>query len=92
MRTLGLLLMAAGGGLMMWGIINALYLFGDVYNHLLTDPIADPQVAEEDQASQMLSVALRGAIGVPLLVAGFVMSRVGALRARRAAMRQAVAR
>jgi hypothetical protein len=76
MRTLGLLIMAIGGGIVVWAIINALFMLGDIYNHLLTDPLAEPAVAEEDQAAQILSIALRGAIGLPLLSVGFIMSRV----------------
>ncbi len=84
-RLIGTLLILLGIILIAIGLYGALGEIRDLYAQATTDAMAQPDIAEEERPDRILRHVLVGAIGVPPLIAGSVLTtraRVRRLRAR----------
>ena len=80
MKTLGLTLMLIGVLIAGAGALLAVLEIGSLYQTVASDPMAEPEIAEEDRSGRILWRVGGGAIGLPPLVCGFVLWRTGKAR------------
>lgn len=66
-------MLIVGGLLVAVGLGRALTQFGALYGQAADDPMAEPEVSEQDRAAVMLRSAGLGAAGVPLVLVGTIM-------------------
>lgn len=84
--ALGLTLTLVGGGLCVAGIFLGVAPLIAVYRDAMTDPLKESGVSAQQTSSAMLRGLIVGAIGVPIFLAGSIMTgRSFIQRLRRAA-------
>lgn len=77
MKTaLGLILTLAGAALIVAGIARGVLPLIDVYRNNLTDPLGQPEGAEEKVGPAMRRGVILGACGVPPFIIGSVLLKV----------------
>lgn len=85
---LGLILMLVGGGVMLVGIVMALFQLGTLYQGAIDDPLGQPMGTEDSVRFGMLHWVGIGAVGILPFLIGVVMFKgamVRIYRRRRAA-------
>jgi len=75
-KTLGIILIVAGFGLILCGLLGALRELQGLYQGATENAIGMAETAEQDASKRMVRAAVIGACGVPLFIAGSVMLRV----------------
>ncbi len=87
--TLGLLLVLAGGGLMLYGLGSALAELVELYQGSLSRPLEEGARTTDETSRRMLHSALTGGIGAPFFITGVILLKSAmirrALRSRRRA-------
>lgn len=86
-RLIGWLLILCGIAIVAVAALVALNEIRDLYSGVLADPLAQPDVAEEDRPRRILIAAGAGACGLVPLIAGKVVLTRAAIRRRYAAAR-----
>lgn len=76
-RLIGWILIIVGALLVSTGAVNAVQEFGAIYSQVSDDPLAEPDVAEEERASRMLWHAGYAAAGLVPLGVGAMLVRFG---------------
>ena len=77
MRTvIGLLLVLAGGAVIIFGIGMALMQLFGLYQSAMNNAMGMGATAEQDASRAMIRGVIVGACGVPFLIAGSVMLKV----------------
>ena len=74
--TLGIILMAAGCGLILYGLLGALRELQGLYQGATENAIGMAETAEQDASKGMIRAVIVGGCGVPLFIAGSVMLKV----------------
>jgi hypothetical protein len=82
-KGLGILLMVAGGAVIIVGIYVALSAFAGLYAGNLSDPLNQPDGAEAGVKGDMLRGVMIGAAGAPVFIVGRVLLMVARRRAAR---------
>ena len=77
MRTaIGLILVLAGGGLILFGIGGALMALFGLYGNAIDNAMGMSATAEQDASRAMIRSVIVGACGVPLFLVGSVLLKV----------------
>jgi hypothetical protein len=77
---IGIILMLAGGGLIVYGLLGALQELRGLYEGATGDAIGMAPTAEQDASRGMIRAAIIGGCGVPLFIAGSVVLKVTVLQ------------
>ncbi len=81
MRTLiGIVLVLIGGGIVLYGLWQALTPLFGLYQGALADPMGQPDGTEESVSASMLDAVKIGAIGLPFLIIGTVLLKISFYR------------
>jgi hypothetical protein len=70
---LGMIFMAVGGGIMLFGMFLALRELGGLYQGVIDDPLGQPEGAEDDVQQGMIRGVIVGGVGVLPFIIGSVM-------------------
>jgi len=74
--AIGLILVLAGGGLILFGIGGALMALFGLYGNAIDNAMGMSATAEQDASRAMIRGVIVGACGVPFLIAGSVLLKV----------------
>jgi hypothetical protein len=74
--ALGIILVLAGGGLLVYALLAGLHELRGLYEGAANDALGMSPTAEKDASRAMISAAIVGVCGMPLLLAGSVMLKV----------------
>lgn len=82
MRTaIGLILLLLGMAIALYGIGGALVQVIGLYQGALSDPLGQPDGAEKAASSQMMHFVVIGLFGIPPLLIGTVLLKIGMYQA-----------
>jgi hypothetical protein len=82
-KALPFVLILAGAGVMVFGGYRALSALAGLYEANLSDPLNQPEGSEQAVSRKMLHGVMIGGAGAPFFLAGYVMWKTAAARARR---------
>lgn len=95
LRLLGLIILLAGLGVVLWGIAGALGELGGLYTNAISSPLEDPTTSsgakgEEAVSKAMIDHVIRATFGVPFVLLGSIMLFIGNRGKRRKARAKAI--
>lgn len=82
--VIGLLLTLTGAAIILYNGAIAFSHLASLYQGALTHPLDQPVGGEEKASKSMTHAAANGAIGIPFVIVGAIMTRVARRRRRRA--------
>jgi len=77
---IGLILVLAGGGVMLLGICMAVYTLISMYSGVLNDPMSDAGPQPKEVSETMIHWAIIGGIGAPFFLIGSMLLKVTLLQ------------
>lgn len=77
MKTIvGIILAVVGAAVVLWGVFDALLPLMNYYKANVENAMGVPDGAEQQLSSTMIRAVIKGAVGVPFLIAGSVLLKV----------------